>query len=162
MFEAREVEKEYFAVVRGVVAESEGRIDQPIGPDPDGRISKAMTVREDGLPSATRFRVLERFRDSTAMRFDLETGRQHQIRVHARWLGYPVLFDPLYGPEDEPRAWPPEPASPVITRHALHARRIAFPHPRTGARIEVVAEVPPDMVALVEGLRALGVTSESP
>jgi 23S rRNA pseudouridine1911/1915/1917 synthase len=152
VFEAREVEKEYFSVVRGLVAPDEGRIDQPIGPDPHGRISKAMTVREDGLPSATRFRVLERFRDATSVRFDLETGRQHQIRVHARWLGHPVLFDPLYGPEGEPRAWPPE--KPVIERHALHARRIAFAHPRTGSRVEVVAAVPEDMQALVREMRA--------
>lgn len=154
VFEAREVEKEYFAVVRGVVAPDSGRIDQPIGPDPDGRISKAMTVREDGLPSATRFSVLERFPDASVVRFDLETGRQHQIRVHARWLGHPIFLDPLYGPEDEPRSYPPGAGTPAIARHALHARRIVFPHPRTGARVEVVAEVPPDLLALVDVLRA--------
>jgi 23S rRNA pseudouridine1911/1915/1917 synthase len=151
IFEARTVEKEYAAVVRGVVREEKGRIDQPIGLDPHGRIKTIMTVRKDGLPSATRFEVLERFEDASLVRFDLETGRQHQIRVHARWLGHPVLLDPLYG-DDEPRGYPEE--NPVMTRHALHARRIALPHPRTGARLELVAPLPPDMVALLDALRS--------
>jgi 23S rRNA pseudouridine1911/1915/1917 synthase len=154
VFEARDVEKEYFAVVRGVVEPDEGRIDRPIGPDPRGKVAKAMTVREDGLPSATRFRVLERFQDATAMRFDLETGRQHQIRVHARWLGHPVLLDQIYG-DGEPRELPEGADTPVIARHALHARRIAFPHPRTGRRVEVEAPVPEDMLGLVTLLRVL-------
>jgi 23S rRNA pseudouridine1911/1915/1917 synthase len=153
VFEAREVEKEYFAVVRGVLEPDEGRIDRPIGPDPHGKILTQMTVRDDGLPSATRFRVLERFRDATAVRFDLETGRQHQIRVHARSMGHPVLLDPLYG-DGEPRAYPPEAELPAIARHALHARRIAFPHPRTGETVTVEAPLPDDLSALLEVLRS--------
>lgn len=151
VFEARTVEKEYASIVRGVVAPDRGRIDKPLGLDPHGWIKTLMCVREDGLPSATRFEVQERFKDATFMRFDLETGRQHQIRVHAMSIGHPVLLDPLYG-EDEPAGYPE--GEPVITRHALHARRVAFPHPRTGERIEIVAPVPPDMLALLEVLRA--------
>ena len=153
IFEARTVEKEYASVVRGVLREDAGRIDQPIGPDPHGRIRTQMTVREDGLPSATRFQVLERFADATFVRFDLETGRQHQIRVHAKWLGHPVLLDPLYG-DEEPSAVPEE--EPVIARPALHARRIALPHPRTGERLELEAPLPADMQALLSVLRLRG------
>ncbi|MBI3726054.1 RluA family pseudouridine synthase [bacterium] len=152
IFEARSVEKEYLAVVRGRLEPDEGRIDAPIGPDPHGRIKTLMTVREDGLPSATRFRVLERFLEASAVRFDLETGRQHQIRVHARSIGHPVLLDPLYG-DGEPRSWPPGAEKPAISRHALHARRIALPHPRTGERLELLAPVPEDMKALIDALR---------
>jgi 23S rRNA pseudouridine1911/1915/1917 synthase len=151
IFEAREVEKEYAAFVRGVVLEEAGRIDRAIGPDPEGRIKTQMTCRPDGLPSATRFQVLERFEGVTFMRFDLETGRQHQIRVHARSIGHPVLLDPLYG-DGEPRSYPE--VDPVIERHALHARRIKFPHPRTGDALELVAPLPADMAALLERLRS--------
>jgi 23S rRNA pseudouridine1911/1915/1917 synthase len=160
VFEARSVEKEYAAVVSGVVKEDRGRIDKPLGLDPDGWIRTLMAVREDGLPSATRFEVKERFAGATYVRFDLETGRQHQIRVHAQSIGHPVLLDPLYGVdvrprdegyEDEPRGYPE--ASPVIRRHALHARRVVLPHPRTGALLELVAPLPPDMEALLAVLR---------
>jgi 23S rRNA pseudouridine1911/1915/1917 synthase len=151
IFEARDVEKEYASVVRGVVSPDAGRIDRAIGPDPLGRVRTQMTVRQDGLPSATRFQVLERFQDATYMRFDLETGRQHQIRVHAKSIGHPVLLDPLYG-SGEPASFPAE--NPVIGRHALHARRIALPHPRTGARLELEAPIPKDMLDLLETLRA--------
>ena len=148
-------------IVSGVVSEDRGRIDKPLGLDPKGWIKTLMAVREDGLPSATRFEVKERFRDATHVRFDLETGRQHQIRVHAQSIGHPVLLDPLYGvgagPRDDPyeayaRGYPEE--APVITRHALHARRVVLPHPRTGELLELVAPLPPDMEALLAVLRA--------
>lgn len=150
IFEARTVEKEYASVVRGVMAEDRGRIDKPLGFDPKGWIRTLMAVVEDGLPSATRFEVLERFADTTFVRFDLETGRQHQIRVHAQSIGHPVLLDPLYG-DLEPSGYPED--APVIARHALHARRILLPHPRTGDPLELVAPLPPDMQALLAHLR---------
>jgi 23S rRNA pseudouridine1911/1915/1917 synthase len=110
-----------------------------------------MAVRPDGLPSATRFKVVERFADATFMRFDLETGRQHQIRVHAKWLGHPVLLDPLYG-DGEPPGYPAE-GTPVIRRHALHARRVVLPHPRTGEPLVLEAPIPEDMNRLLSVLR---------
>lgn len=153
VFEGRHMEKEYVAVVRGRVAQDEGLIDLPIGPDEEAPIELMMTTRPDGLPSRTRFRVLERFDGASLMRFDLETGRQHQIRVHARAIGHPVLLDPLYG--DGRLAWP-DARSPVISRQALHARRVVLPHPRTGARLELEAPLPDDLRGLLERLRAEG------
>jgi 23S rRNA pseudouridine1911/1915/1917 synthase len=150
LFEGRDVEKEYAAVVNGVVARDRGRIDLPIGPDPEGERELMMTTRDDGLPSRTRFEVVERLRGATHVRFDIETGRQHQIRVHARAIGHPVLLDPLYG--DGRLAWPDD-GPPVIARQALHARRVVLPHPRTGERLELVAPLPPDLTALIVGLR---------
>ena len=155
IFEERTVEKEYLAVVSGTLEPEEGLIDRPIGPDPDGKLSTAMCVRPDGDRSRTRFRVLERLPGATAVRFDLETGRQHQIRVHAASLGHPVLLDPIYGPWELGARWPTE-GDIIIARHALHARRIALPHPRTGDRLELVAPVPADLRGLIDGLRTLG------
>lgn len=149
-FEGRDVEKEYVAVVRGRVGPDEGLIDLPIGPDEEAPLELMMTVRPDGLPSRTRFRVLERFDAASLVRFDIETGRQHQIRVHARALGHPVLLDPLYG--DGRLAWP-DADLPVIARQALHARRVVLPHPRTGAPLALEAPLPDDLARLVEGLR---------
>jgi 23S rRNA pseudouridine1911/1915/1917 synthase len=153
IFETRDVEKSYEAVVAGLVGPDEGLIDLPIGPDVDAEIHLMMTTREDGLPSRTRYAVLERLRGTsllaTHMRFDIETGRQHQIRVHARAIGHPVLLDPLYA-DGRPR-WPDE--SPVIERQALHARRTVLPHPRTGERLVLEAPLPDDLRALIAGLR---------
>lgn len=153
VFETRAVEKRYEAVVAGLVGPDEGLIDLPIGPDEEAEIHLMMTTRPDGLPSRTRFAVLERLRggslEATHMRFDIETGRQHQIRVHARAIGHHVLLDPLYG--DGRARWPDE--APVIERQALHARRTVLPHPRTGEPLVLEAPLPGDMAALIEGLR---------
>lgn len=149
-FEAHAVEKEYVAVVQGRLAGERGTVDAPIGRDEAAEITLSMTVRPDGQPARTDWEVLERFADATLVRFTLHTGRQHQIRVHARALGHPVLLDPLYA--DGPRSWPSGPA-PVIERLALHARRLAFAHPRSGARVECRAPLPPDLDALLRGLR---------
>ncbi len=151
VFEGRDVAKEYVAVVRGRVAEDAGRIDLPIGPDEEAELELMMTTRDDGLPSRTRFEVLERFAAASLVRFDIETGRQHQIRVHARAIGHPVLLDPLYG--DGRLAWP-DAEAPLIARQALHARRVILPHPRTGAPLALEAPLPDDLRALVEALRA--------
>lgn len=153
IFERREIEKEYVAVVAGVARDDEGTIDRPIGLNPRGKVRMEMCVREDGAPSRTRFSVLERFADATLVRFDLETGRQHQIRVHAASIGHPVLLDPIYGPWSPGARWPEE-GEPLLARHALHARRLALPHPRTGARLELSAPIPVDMAAVIERFRS--------
>jgi 23S rRNA pseudouridine1911/1915/1917 synthase len=145
VFESRDVEKEYVAVVAGHVTGDVGVIDLPIGPDEEAEVELMMTTREDGLPSRTRWQVLERFEGATLVRFDIETGRQHQIRVHARALGHPVLLDPLYG--DGRTDWP-------IARQALHARRTVVPHPRTGAPLVLEAPLPDDLARLIASLRA--------
>ena len=150
-FEGHRVEKEYLAVVAGRVPEERGTIDAPIGRDEEAEVSLAMTVRPDGQPARTDWEVLERFAAASLVRFTLHTGRQHQIRVHARALGHPVLFDPLYA--DGPRSWPAEgQGQPLISRLALHARRLAFAHPRSGERVACEAPLPPDLAALLSAL----------
>jgi 23S rRNA pseudouridine1911/1915/1917 synthase len=161
LFERRDVEKEYASVVAGIYAEDAGLIDAPIGPNPAGKVRMEMMVRPDGDPSRTRFQVLERFAfaphgGASLVRFDLETGRQHQIRVHSASLGHPVFLDVIYGPWEPGARWPLE-GDPCISRQALHARRLAFDHPRTGERLTLVAPIPPDVTRLIESFRVGGV-----
>jgi 23S rRNA pseudouridine1911/1915/1917 synthase len=137
----RELGRTYLAFVRGTVEEDEGVVDAPIGRDrrrPDLR-----TVRPEGEPARTRFRVVERFPGATLLELELETGRTHQIRVHMAHRGHPVLGDRPYGGagRDAPK------------RQALHAHRLAFTHPATGERLELRAPLPPDLEALRERLR---------
>ena len=114
-----------------------------------------MTTREDGAPSRTVFRVLARGEEATLVRCRIYTGRQHQIRLHARALGHPVWRDPLYGDGD--------PADlPGIDRQALHAWRLRVEHPSGSGPVEWIAPVPDDLRALIAeavgpaGVRALG------
>jgi len=117
------------------------------GLDEDAEVELMMTTRPDGAPSRTRYRVLERFAAASLVQFDIETGRQHQIRVHARAIGHPVLLDALYGDDAQP-AWPG-----VIARQALHARKVVLPHPRTGAPLVLEAPLPDDFLRLLAALR---------
>ncbi|MEW5926203.1 MAG: RluA family pseudouridine synthase [Gemmatimonadota bacterium] len=134
--------REYLALVHGRVPGDAGTIDAPLGRDPAEPARRA--VRADGAPARTRFRVLESFADATLLRLELETGRTHQVRVHLRHLGHPVLGDPVYGPGG------PRP----IARQALHAFRLSLLHPATGAPAAFESPLPPDMAELAERLRA--------
>lgn len=136
------VEKRYVAIVKGVIEEEEGTIDLPIGrPDPE-RVERG--VMEDGDPSITHYKVLERFNKHTLVELLLETGRTHQIRVHMSHIGYPVLGDYLYGGD----------APSLIERQALHARYLSFNHPVTGERLNLEADLYDDMNQLIAKLRA--------
>ena len=142
------VEKTYIAIVHGIIEEERGTIDLPIGrPDPED-IRRSVT--EDGSPSITHYRVLERFRipeedrgGYTLVRLRLETGRTHQIRVHMAHCGHPLIGDTLYGGED------PE----LIGRQALHAASLSFFQPVTGEPVRCEAPLPGDMQRAVEILR---------
>lgn len=149
-FERRTVRKRYLAVVQGAPPDDAGTVDLPIGPDTEAEIELMMTTRPDGAPSRTDYRVVERFADASLLEFAIHTGRQHQIRVHARALGCPVLCDPLYGAG--PLAWPAG-EGPSIRRQALHAASLALPHPTSDVELELAAPLPPDMQALLERLR---------
>lgn len=92
---SKECRRVYYALLEGVVKEDEGMIDMPIGRSRKDR--KKMAVDKDGKSAVTLFNVLERFRNNTLMRFELKTGRTHQIRVHAKYIGHPVVGDPVYG-----------------------------------------------------------------
>jgi len=141
------VRKEYIAVVYGTPANAKGTIDAPIGRDPRDR--KRMAVVSGGRNAITDYEVIERLRYASLLRLRLRTGRTHQIRVHLKHLGHPIIGDPLYsGPQ-----WKGIPDKRVqkaiasFPRQALHALSIRLP---VGV---FEAGVPGDMVKLIEALR---------
>jgi 23S rRNA pseudouridine1911/1915/1917 synthase len=151
---ARSVRREYEAVCVGVMTGG-GSIDKPIGRHRSDRLR--MTIREDGRPAVTHYRVLERFRAHTLTRVQLETGRTHQIRLHLSHMGYPIVGDPVYGG----RLGIPKGASAELTaqlrglrRQALHAACLSFDHPRTKKRKTFSSPLPADLVQLLNALRA--------
>jgi 23S rRNA pseudouridine1911/1915/1917 synthase len=132
-----DADKEYVAVVHGLVDPARGEIDLPLGTDPGHR--RRRVVRPDGAPSVTRFERLgySEMIGMSLLRCRPATGRRHQIRVHLAARGWPVVGDAVYGR-----------ALDGFPRHALHARRIGLVHPTTGAALRLVAPVPGEIVAL--------------
>jgi 23S rRNA pseudouridine1911/1915/1917 synthase len=149
-FHDREVEKEYFALVWGVVAAGR-RIDAPIGRDPANR--KKMSARSRRSREAvTRIIRAEQIRVLTLLQVAIYTGRTHQIRVHLSAIGHPVVGDPLYGGVH--RRVPGDlRAVTRLDRPFLHAARLVFKHPRDGRRMEFASELPPDLQRVLDELR---------
>jgi 23S rRNA pseudouridine1911/1915/1917 synthase len=149
-FRERTVEKQYLAVVRGVVKGATGTIDRPIGRHPRAR--QRMSVRSRrGRAAVTRWTVIERFPSATLLRLRPETGRTHQLRVHLAALGHPVVGDRVYG---APRRAVGSPAVLAeFPRQALHAERIEVTHPRTGIPLSIRAPLPSDLEGLLAALR---------
>lgn len=140
--QAREVLREYAAIVHGRVRADRGRVDAPIGRHPVNR--KRMAVVFGGRPAVTDYEVLERFAEYSYLRLVLQTGRTHQIRVHMAHLGHPVVGDPVYGSRRSP--W-------ELEGQCLHARRLGFRHPRTGAWMTFTTPLPEHMERVLEDLR---------
>ena len=138
----RSVTREYLAVVHGRIAR-DGRIEAPIGRHPVKRTRMAVTAR--GRPAATRYQVLEQYRDAALLRCRLETGRTHQIRVHLSSLGHPLVGDPVYGKRESGIPFP---------RQALHAERLSLVHPQTRKVMAWQAEPPADLQELIATLRS--------
>lgn len=149
----REVHREYQALVHGVMTGG-GTVDEPIGRHSHDRVR--MTVREDGRPSVTHYRVIKRFRAHSHIHVELETGRTHQIRVHMQHLRHPVVGDPVYA--GRPRI-PAEADAEFIEqlrnfgRQALHAWRLSLIHPVSGEEISWQAELPEDMQQLLSAIQ---------
>jgi|DewCreStandDraft_2_1066082.scaffolds.fasta_scaffold00501_42 23S rRNA pseudouridine1911/1915/1917 synthase len=162
---ARAVRRVYLAAAWGHLEPSERTVDLPIGRHP--RLRQRMTVRPDGRPARTHLRVLERWPAADLLRVTLETGRTHQIRVHLRALGHPVVGDALYGPGWERglggphRPWALELARRT-PRQFLHAAELAFPHPRSGNLLTFTAPLPPDLAMVAAWARAGGRPCEFP
>ncbi|CUA81071.1 RluA family pseudouridine synthase [Anoxybacillus suryakundensis] len=135
------VTRKYVAIVHGVIPHDYGTIDAPIGRDPRDR--QSMAVVENGKEAVTHFRVLERFEHYTFVECQLETGRTHQIRVHMKYIGYPLAGDPKYGPR---KTLP-------IDGQALHAGVLGFHHPRTGEYLQFEAPMPHEFERLLDMLR---------
>ena len=126
------INREYVAIVTGVIENDNGIIDKPIKRSIADR--RKMTVDDDGKRAVTHYEVIERYEKFTFVKCRLETGRTHQIRVHMASIGHPVAGDELYGNKAK---------TPVKTfGQALHAKTLGFIHPRTGEYIEVSAPLP--------------------
>ncbi len=151
-FHDREVEKEYIALVWGVV-QAGRRIDEPIGRDPVNRkkmVARARRSRE----AVTRIVRTESFGRGvlTLARVAIHTGRTHQIRVHLSAIGHPIVGDALYGGVH--RRVPPDlRAITHLSRPFLHAARLVFKHPGDGRRMEFVSELPADLQLVLDALR---------
>lgn len=120
--------REYTALVHGRIKEDEGTINAPIGRSLKDR--KKQAVVKDGRHAVTHFKVIKRYKDYTLVTCILETGRTHQIRVHMKYIGHPLVGDPLYGPKNTIKG----------QGQFLHAGKLGFVHPTTGK--EMVFEVP--------------------
>ena len=149
----RTVQRRYRAVCGGVLTGG-GTIDEPIGRHPVDR--KRMSVQQNGKPSVTHYTVRERFAAFTDVDVRLETGRTHQIRVHFAYRRHALVGDPVYGG----RLALPKGASEGLVRalrgfkrQALHAARLAFPHPANCKIISFEAPLPADLHDLLEVLR---------
>ncbi|TQR26206.1 RluA family pseudouridine synthase [Bacillus safensis] len=139
---AKTVTRKYTAVVHGIIQHDTGTIDAPIGRDKKDRQSMTVT-KENAKQAVTHFDVIERFKDFTVVECRLETGRTHQIRVHMKYIGYPLAGDPKYGPRK----------TVDFNGQLLHAGVLGFDHPRTGEYIEFSAPIPADMQDFIDSLR---------
>jgi 23S rRNA pseudouridine1911/1915/1917 synthase len=147
----RAISRQYKAVCCGVLTGG-GRIDAPIGRHPVDRLK--MSVRDDGKPAVTHYRVIERFAAHTYISVQLESGRTHQIRVHLAWRRHPLLGDPLYGGRLALPAAAGERLKTVLQgfrRQALHAARLEFTF--EGEPIAAEASLPADFAELLDALR---------
>ncbi len=142
--QARRMLKIYLVVVEGRMNDAEGVIDAPVARHPTDRVR--MAVIAGGRPARTHWRVLEALGEYTLIEARLETGRTHQIRVHFASRNRPVLADPLYGPK-RPRA------TFGLTRQFLHAHRLGFALPSSGAWVEFTSPLPADLEAALARLR---------
>jgi 23S rRNA pseudouridine1911/1915/1917 synthase len=150
-FSARRVVKRYLGVAFGEPEPAAGRIDQPLGRHPTRR--KEMTVRADGREARTGYRLLARGEGVSLLELDLETGRTHQIRVHLKAIGHPLVGDQTYAGN----RWRGAPRGVQrllagFPRPALHAATLELAHPRTGALMRFAAPLPLDIVELWRGL----------
>jgi len=136
------VTRKYIALVHGHIPHDKGTVDAPIGRDPRDR--QSMTVVDSGKHAITHFRVLERFGNFTLVECRLETGRTHQIRVHMKYIGYPLAGDPKYGPKK----------TIEFDGQALHAAVIGFIHPRTEEYMEYETPLPQVFNELLEEMKA--------
>ncbi|GAB6106163.1 RluA family pseudouridine synthase [Fusibacter bizertensis] len=143
--QADEVDKCYYAIVEGVLADEAGTIDLPI--DREAELDIKRVVIDSGLQSVTHYEVVEKFEKHTFVKIELETGRTHQIRVHFAHIGHPILGDCLYGSQSE---W--------INRQALHCYEMGFRSPREANKISVKCEMPTDIMTVLTMLRGQNLT----
>lgn len=147
IFKRHEIEREYVALVEGEPPDS-GTLDADLVRDRGDRRRGVARPGERGLSAVTRYKTVERLGSASLVSVHLETGRTHQIRVHFAAAGHSVLGDAVY----RPRNAPPPPLE--VPRQMLHARRLGFAHPRTGAGILCESPLPEDFEKVLVQLRA--------
>ncbi|MDO5089552.1 MAG: RluA family pseudouridine synthase [Leptotrichiaceae bacterium] len=133
MFQEKKIKKTYLAILKGKLNREKGKIITRIGRDPNDR--KKMSVIKDGdrgKTAITNYSTISRNSLFTLVRVYIETGRTHQIRVHMKYLGYPILGDGVYGRKDSEK------------RQMLHAYKLEFLHPVTGKPLKFISEIPDD------------------
>ncbi len=129
----REVHREYLAIVRGSITPTEGTIDAPLARK-EGTIIERVVDWERGERAVTHYKVIETANGHSLVSLVLETGRTHQIRIHLKHIGCPLIGDYLYNPDME-----------YIKRQALHSYKVSLHHPITGEYMEFTAPLPDDM-----------------
>ena len=136
------ITREYEFICHGVVKDDKITVNKPIGRNPKDRLK--MAVVKDGKHAVTHFEVVERFENFTHMRARLETGRTHQIRVHALSINHPLLGDPIYGPKN---------TKFKLNGQTLHAKKLGFIHPTTNKYIEFDSELPEYFKEIIKKLK---------
>ena len=153
-FRDHRIERRYLAIVLGQPKTESGTVDAPVR---DAWVSGRRGVASPGepaRPARTHWRVRERLAGASLMELTLETGRQHQVRVHLAHLGLPILGDPVYGR--------PERGRPLARRPMLHAAHLAFAHPVTGVPIAVDSPLPADFARVLATLRSQASRGDRP
>jgi 23S rRNA pseudouridine1911/1915/1917 synthase len=149
-------ERRYLALAQGEFPQDRGRINAAVGRSMTDRKRMSVTAARS-RDAITNFEVLERFGAACLVTLRLETGRTHQIRVHLRFAGHPVLGDPVYGVVDF-QSWTVSEATRTVLRNlqgqALHAELLGFAHPADGTVMRFVAPLPADFQAALDALRA--------
>ena len=138
----KECRRIYVALLEGVLKTDSGSVDKPIGRSHTDR--KKMDIVPDGRNALTYYTVLERFPNYTLVQFELKTGRTHQIRVHAKYLGHPVVGDKTYGYAK---------CRFALDGQLLHATTLTFTHPKTGKELSFSAPIPPYFEKILNTLR---------
>jgi 23S rRNA pseudouridine1911/1915/1917 synthase len=136
-FQNRAIKKKYVALVKGRVELDNGIIEAPVARHSVNR-QKMDIEYEKGKEARTVYHVIRRFKDFTLLELELHTGRTHQIRVHMKHLGYPIMGDRTYGRTDG------------LSRQALHAEMLGFTHPDTSEYVEFHAPLPQDIREVIE------------
>ena len=132
------IRREYLALVCGSVRPPQGTISAPLSRKPGSVIERVVDF-EHGEHAVTHYKVIDEKNGHSLLSLELETGRTHQIRIHMKYLGFPLIGDYLYNPDME-----------FMTRQALHSHRLCFTHPITGERMEFTAPLPDDMRRVLE------------
>lgn len=136
------MKREYYALVEGRISKDDGTVDRPLGRNKKDRLKFAIV--EGGRRAVTHFHVLERFKNTTLIKCNLETGRTHQIRVHMASLSHPLVGDNLYGLKKQKYK---------VDGQMLHAKVLGFVHPRTKEYMEFSSELPENFNTLLQNLR---------